>query len=112
MPLARHLAVRHREDDLERASWLDYLETVATTDDGLRINGQRVTDSQRRALHRWRVEGASPSFFSADRFLTAFDLHIDDFFIHCLAHSLPIWASGHAPVWHDDDALFERRWSA
>lgn len=103
-----------RANDLCRASWLRFLGSIKLEVEGeaLRINGQLPTDTQRRALHRWEVEGCRPGVFSADRFLIALDLHLDNYFIYCASHGLTAWARGSAPSWHDEEAWLEARWSA
>lgn len=114
--LPRAGSKRYREpraNDLCQRSWLRFLDSIKQENKGepLRINGQLLSDTQRRALHRWEVEGCSPSVFTADRFLIALDLHLDSYFIYCASHGLTAWARGHAPSWHDEEAWLEVRWS-
>lgn len=71
--------------------------------EALRINGQRITETQRRALQRWSREGSAPSIYSADRFLTASSLHLSDYFICCQVDGRRPWASGVPPSWHEED---------
>lgn len=101
-----------RENDLCQESWLRFLEshTQRAEHECLRLNGRRISDSERRALHRWERERATPSVFTADRFLIAIGLHLDDYFIYCSSHGLTAWARGVSPAWHDEEKWLEARW--
>ena len=63
------------------------------------INGQQLTASETRAIHRWSAEAASPSFWALDRILTSVGLHLDAFFDYCERQGRSPWARGRPPKW-------------
>lgn len=103
--------IRPHADDLNRLSWLDFLETLITEDpegrEARRVNGRPLAESDCRALHRWRVEGAATSLWKADAFLIRYGGHVEEFMIHCLHEGLEIWASGREPDWFRDDLTWQ-----
>jgi hypothetical protein len=96
----------NRRDLLHRRSWLNFLETQITRSEDpgacLRINGQRITETQRRALHRWQHEGMTPSVYSGDRFLIGVGLHINEYFFHCEIEGLSAWSKDAGSAWHEE----------
>lgn len=83
----------HGKRWFDRSSWLAYLETIVSvgTDGTTRLRGGRLSATQTRAVHRWRQEGARPSLLSADRFLIASDINVNEYFIYCTEQGLPAW---------------------
>lgn len=92
-------------NDLCRESWLSFLSSLLDKhgESCLRLNGQRITKTQRRALQRWKSGASSPSILAADRFLTACSLHLSDYFVYCQINGLHPWTPGVPPAWHDKD---------
>lgn len=63
------------------------------------MNGHPFDNSRTRAYFRWVIEGTDPNFFAVDRWLSFFDLHVNDFFHFCDENRLPAW-KGEEPDWH------------
>jgi hypothetical protein len=104
-----------RLNDLDGDSWRAFLSTFLVEYDSSpghypqgslprRFNGRPIlTEADSRALYRWFKEGASPTLWCADRFLTAFGLHLDFFFIWCAREGCAAWWLGHPPAWHEEE---------
>lgn len=85
---------------LNRRAFLQYLETIIVTGDfGREIDGQFFDQTRNRAYYRWREERAEPDFFAADRWLSYFSIHIDEYFNFCQQQGINPWA-GKEPEWH------------
>lgn len=84
----------------------------------MRINGLRVVnDADVRRLYAWRQEGATPTIFSADRFLCRFHLHLNEYFDFCAEEGRPAWRLGRAPAFEQEEPDWqaiehEWRWPA
>jgi hypothetical protein len=96
-----------RINDLDGESWRGFLATFLVEYEGnlpRRFNGHPIVDeADSRALYRWFKEGASPTLWRADRFLTAFGLHLEFFFIWCARQGHAAWWLGHPPAWHEEE---------
>jgi hypothetical protein len=98
-----------RPNDLDGDSWRAFLrsylvEGSVTGSASRQVNGRPVrTDADVRSLHRWLIEARCPTIFGADRFLIAFGLHLDVYFLWCELNERPAWRSGRAPAWHQDE---------
>jgi hypothetical protein len=96
-----------RLNDLDGESWRTFLSTFLVEYESnlpRRFNGRPIVDeADSRALYRWFKEGASPTLWRADRFLTAFGLHLDFFFIWCAREGRNAWWLGHPPAWHEEE---------
>jgi hypothetical protein len=91
---------RIRPEALNRHLWLEFIGIyLEEGQDQARFNGFPLSGNQARSLHRWRNEGATPMFFGVDSFLTASDLHINDFLNFCEHQGMSPWARGVAPDW-------------
>jgi hypothetical protein len=100
---------RCRADDLDVEAWSRFLldRVLSKPDRGHRArlaNGRPIEGSDQRALYRWLTERNRPSIWSADRFLTRYGGHLDDFFRFCEEEGLEPWASGQAPAWYETRA--------
>jgi hypothetical protein len=96
-----------RENQLTRTSWLAFLArfTHQPGSGPIEVNGHPLEDSARRALHRWKKEGTSPTIFGADHFLTRVGLHLDDYFAFCSEEGISAWARGVPPAWLEDQEV-------
>jgi hypothetical protein len=95
---------RHRLNDLASDPWRAFLRQYLREqgwESQLRtvINGFPLSESASRRLFAWLEEGLCPSVFKADEYLTAWDLHLDDYFFFCSELELCPWARSHAPDW-------------
>jgi hypothetical protein len=98
-----------RADRLDGDTWGAFLEAVIERDrrDGARCRGGRLTHSDRRQLARWLNDESVPTIWSADRFLTRYAIHIDEFFRFSADHGSSGWEAGGPPAWHEEDWAFE-----
>lgn len=82
----RHPA-RLRNDAVHRESWLAYLDLFLQGDgernEPIRFDGWLISDTDRRAIHRWRREGATPHYGRVDAFLVAHGQNLTEFEIWC-----------------------------
>ena len=95
---------RHRKNDLSNEAWSRFLSLLIREEDweGQKrrvVNGFPVSENASRTVVRWLREGESPTVWKADEYLTAWDLHLDDFFFWCEGEGLCPWALGEAPDW-------------
>jgi hypothetical protein len=93
--------MRVTENSLNRSSVLLYLATIIKMDEtGQRlVNGMPMDQTRTRAYFRWSIEGSTPDFFSLDRWLTFFDVHIEDYLNFCRAEGFNAWALSE-PQWN------------
>jgi len=93
---------RYGPSDLDPDAWAEYVSgLVVLEESGQRlVNDRPMSESQSRAFFRWTEERSAANFFAADRWLCAFDLHIDGFFAWCEKHGRCPWARGEEPEWH------------
>lgn len=91
-----------RADQLNGSAWQEFLERLTVEREGepREVAGVVLEDTQARAYFRWMTEGVVPTIFSADRFLVAIDMHIDDYFDYCEGRGVSPWAAGAEPDWH------------
>lgn len=96
--------IRPKPDQLAGVSWIAFLESITELreEDPRLVAGEQLDDTRSRAYYRWTQEGVQPSLFSADSFLTAIGLHIDNFFEWCEANGFEPWACGRPPEWMRD----------
>lgn len=90
-------------NDLDPDAWAEFIVGLTEVDEEGRrlVNGIPLDDeSQARAYFRWVEERCAATIFSADRWLCAFDVHIDAFFAFCEDRGLTPWARGEEPDWH------------
>lgn len=88
-----------KEEQLNREAVLAYLKTISVqSEHGVLIAGQRMDQTSVRAYYRWHHEGSTPDFFSLDRWLTRFEIHINDYLNFCLSEGYSPWARV-APDW-------------
>ena len=71
----------------------------------LYFNGEIVSDSDRRALYRWREEGACPVWYQFDGFLCRHDLNWTLFEIWVHDSDLDLWEDLPPDGWQDIDVL-------
>jgi hypothetical protein len=78
---------------VNRESWLRFIDIHLRLDDHgvLTLNGCHINESARRALYRWRKEGATPVWFVADSFLCKGEMIWTDFEHWCYHEGLPLW---------------------
>jgi len=91
------------KNDLDPDAWAEFIVGLTeVAEDGKRtVNGASLDDESRaRAYFRWVEERCAANLFTADRWLCAFDLHIDSFFAWCEKHGRCPWARGVEPEWH------------
>ena len=104
---------RPRQDDLCHEAWLRFLDTIlvwpAWSDEAVHVNGRRLTETQRRSVHRWQREGMRASYWSADAFLTGLGRRIDEFELFCHKHGYCLWARGVTPPWYREIEQLEAR---
>lgn len=91
------------EDALDPEVWVRWLdeeicEVSDFASDRLLALGHPLNETKTRALHRWRVEGAYPTIWSADRWITGI-AHIQEFFDWCERSGVCPWARGEPPEW-------------
>jgi hypothetical protein len=85
---------------LNRQAFLRYLHSlIVTGDSGREVDNRQLDDTRHRALYRWEVEGNTPDFFAADRWLSYFEIHIEEYFIFCCQENLDPWEQSE-PSWH------------
>lgn len=89
---------------IDRTAFLAFVSEKETTDgDGVRLfNGHTISETRSRALHRWRVEGASPDLWSVDVFLVHIGIHLNEFFDWCERLGIDPWTRGE-PQWHKEE---------
>lgn len=89
---------------LSQTAWAAFLAAHIKKDDGGAwiLNRRRLSESHSRAYYRWKHEGAKPTIFSADVFLTTYWVHIDAYFTWCEVEGLDPWEFGE-PAWHRED---------
>jgi hypothetical protein len=80
-------------------SWKAYIEELLFQDAEGRttFDGQLVSESDTRALYRWRKEGATPDLSKADAFLCRYYLSFSFFELWCELEERPVWANGPPP---------------
>jgi hypothetical protein len=92
------------KNDLNPKLWREFVESHTWRDrDGIeetRVNDRPMNEAHTRAHFRWLKEGSSCSVFTADRFLCAVGLHLDDFWVFCDEQGGSPWATGREPDWH------------
>jgi hypothetical protein len=93
---------------INRTAFLAFVSRFEVEDgDGTRLfNGRQISETRSRALHRWRVEGASPDIFSVDTFLVHIGIHLDEFFDWCEEMGIEAWQFGE-PDWHKEEPDWE-----
>jgi hypothetical protein len=90
-------------------SFLDTLTHVDADKGGaVSIGGHRLTDSETRQRNRWRA-GASPSLFTADRWMVAAAVHINSYFAFAKRKGLAAWAV--REPWFEVQELSARDWA-
>lgn len=89
---------------ITREAFLDFIAMFESQEgDGVRLfNGRQLSETRSRALHRWRVEGASPDIWSADTFLVHIGIHLNEFFDWCERAGIDPWLCGE-PAWHKEE---------
>lgn len=93
---------------INKTAWLAFLaEKESHEGDGVRsFNGRYLSETDNRALHRWRVEGANPDIWRVDKFLVAIGIHLDEFFDWCDKLEVSPWQFGE-PQWHTEEPDWE-----
>lgn len=90
-----------RKDSVNRETWLRFLEVfIDTSDDRVRFNGCKISDNHVRALYRWRHEGSTPTIWTVDEFLVAYNMSMADYEIWCFTEGRKLWP-GETPEWWD-----------
>jgi len=89
---------------INRTAFLAFLaEKEHHEGDEVRLfNGRQLSETDNRALHRWRVEGSTPDLWRVDKFLVAIGVHLDEFFDWCAKLGLDPWQFGE-PDWHKEE---------
>lgn len=106
--IRREKAARHKpspaRDALNRAAWNVFCKAFIKQGEGdrTRLNGYPITEADKRALYRWRHEGAYPSIWTADKFLIRYGMILDDYFVWCEDLKVEAWANG-VPDWWDSE---------
>jgi hypothetical protein len=91
-------------NSLNQKAFIAFLDTLVSTRDGVRcVDGQKMDGTRARSYHRWTNYQAGPRFFAVDRWLSYFEIHIDDYFAFCLDQNLSPWAA-REPDWHTNQA--------
>lgn len=96
-----------RADAINSTTWVAWLDTLKGHDaeGNITYNKRRLTESQSRAVHRWKHQGDLPSLWSADRLACAIGCHIDEFFGWADEKDLPSWM--YSAPWFETSALTE-----
>jgi hypothetical protein len=58
-----------------------------------------LTETQSRAIYRWREEGTNPPFARVDAWLCEFGLLLLDLELFVAERGLCLWATGREPAW-------------
>ena len=96
-------------NSLNPVSWGKYLnDIIREVGDQRMVQGHPVKGNHARAYYRWVTEGTDPNFFAADRWLSYFEIHIQDYFTFCEGEDIDAW-KGPEPEWHGDllDAVLD-----
>lgn len=82
-------------------SWLEFIEIHLHRDElgVLRFNGSELGETPRRALFRWRKEGATPAWYMADAFLCIGEMMWMDFEFWCELEDKPLWEKDPPENW-------------
>jgi hypothetical protein len=96
-----------RDNSINRTAWLAFLSENERFVDGAReINGRLMTETQTRAIHRWRKDGTTPDIWMIDDFLVAVGIHLDEYFLWCAKLGINAWAN-EEPEWHSRELTDE-----
>lgn len=98
-------------DKLNRRLFVRFIDSQTTLDgtkgrSGRRarlVNNHPVKGKLAKQLRHWRKGQTELGFFDADRFLTALEVHLEEFFIFCDHRGKSPWKHGEPPEWHEEE---------